>query len=72
MVLTGQTITAHADTTTLSTVSNSTSQPAQTDYQASVDAAQSARDDALASAATSQSAALSANAAAIDAVNDSA
>lgn len=71
MVLTGQTITAHADTATLSTVSNSTSQPAQTDYQASVDAAQSARDDALASAATSQSAALSANAAAIDAVNDS-
>lgn len=71
MVLAGQTITVHADTTTLSTVSSSAFQPAQTDYQASVDAAQSARDDALASAATSQSAALSANAAAIDAVNDS-
>lgn len=61
MIFSSQLVTIHADSTP--SITNSSS-------AASIDSAQVARDQAIASAATSQSAALSANAAAVEAVND--
>lgn len=61
MIFSSQPVTIHADSTP--SITNSSS-------AASIDSAQVARDQAIAIAATSQSAALSANAAAVEAVND--